>query len=302
MTPHPSGPRPSRADEARVQWALLTRFMREAPAQPATNLWRAVELPELARALPATGRALDVGCGDGVLTGILRDLVGASWQLVGLDPDPAETALAARSGLYQAVHTTGADRVPEPDASFDLAFSNSVLEHIPDLPPCLAETARLLRPGGLFAATVPSPGLHECMGGPSGLQGGGDRAAYLRDVDRRVVHLNYWDEPRWREELGRAGLELQSATPYFTRRQVRRWEALSNWSGGLVYRLWGKTRRPIEIQRQLGIRRGLPGALGVLAPALASLAGGHLLGERPRPGEPAGCLLVLARRPGGRVA
>ena len=31
--------------------------------------------------------------------------------------------------------------MPEPDASFDFAFANSVLEHIPDLQPCLAETA-----------------------------------------------------------------------------------------------------------------------------------------------------------------
>jgi len=288
--------RASQAD-AEVQWRLLCRFMREAPAQPATNLWRAVELPALAGVLPKAGRGLDVGCGDGVLTGVLRDLVGASWELVGIDPDPAETALAARTGLYAGVHTTGADKVPGPAGSFDFAFSNSVLEHIPDLPPCLAETARLLRPGGLFAATVPSPGLHECLAGPGWFQGT-SRTAYLRDLDARLVHLNYWGEARWRDELARAGLALERATPYLTRRQVRRWEALTNWTGGLLYRLWGRRRRPIEIQRQLRIRRGLPGALTFLAPLAARATGGSLLGQSPRPGEPAGCLLVVARKPG----
>src|SRR5439155_12149077 len=145
---------------AATQLRLLESFMADAPSQPATNFWRCVELPVLAAALPAEGRGLDVGCGDGVLTKILRDLRGARWTLVGLDPVAAETALAERSGLYERVHTSGADNIPEPDASCDFVFANSVLEHIPGLSTCLGEMARCLKPGGLFAATVPSAHFH----------------------------------------------------------------------------------------------------------------------------------------------
>lgn len=287
-------------DEARegrrgIRRDLLIRFMAEAPFQPATNFWRAIELPELASVLPKSGRGLDVGCGDGVLTGILRDLVGARWELVGVDPDPAETALAVPSGLYQQVHTAGADRVPEPDNSFDFAFANSVLEHIPDLPPVLAETARCLKPRGLFVATVPSAMLHGLMQGP-GWTRRQSRADYLAETDRRLAHFHYPTADQWRQLLGDVGLELLNLRGYLTGRQVRRWEKWANRTGGLLYRLRGRKRRPIEIQRSLGLRRGLPRPLRFLShPAAWVTAYGVIDDDSTNPCE-TGCLLLTARK------
>jgi hypothetical protein len=42
-----------------------------------------------------------------------------------------------------------------PSNSFDLIISNEVLEHVPDLPRALSETARILKPSGVMIATVP---------------------------------------------------------------------------------------------------------------------------------------------------
>lgn len=42
-----------------------------------------------------------------------------------------------------------------PDAAFDVVLSVDVLEHVPDLDAALADTARILRPGGRFLATFP---------------------------------------------------------------------------------------------------------------------------------------------------
>jgi hypothetical protein len=42
-----------------------------------------------------------------------------------------------------------------PDASVDLIVSSEVLEHVPDLERAFAESARVLRPGGLHLFTVP---------------------------------------------------------------------------------------------------------------------------------------------------
>lgn len=278
---------------AESQLRLLTRFMAEAPFQPATNLWRCVELPVLADALPKTGRGLDVGCGDGVLTGILRDLAGASWTLTGIDLDPAETDLARRSGQYETVHTCGAATIPELDAGFDFAFANSVLEHIPKLSPCIPEIARCLKPGGLFAATVPSPYFHGCLRGPRFAPA---RSAYLDEIDDRLAHRHYWSVAEWTLELHAAGLESVSISAYLSRRQVRRWEFWSHWTGGLLYRLGGKKKKPIAIQRKLGLRRGLPGALRFLSEPMARMIGAGVFGEHVDSAAANGCFLVLARK------
>jgi len=45
--------------------------------------------------------------------------------------------------------------MPFEDASFQTVISNSVLEHIPDLDAVLLETARVLKPGGMFIFASP---------------------------------------------------------------------------------------------------------------------------------------------------
>ena len=49
-----------------------------------------------------------------------------------------------------------ARRLPFPEASFDVVITSEVLEHIQDDVSAIAEMVRVLRPGGRFAATVPS--------------------------------------------------------------------------------------------------------------------------------------------------
>lgn len=49
-----------------------------------------------------------------------------------------------------------ARRLPFPDATFDVVITSEVLEHIQDDVSAIAEMARVLKPGGRFAATVPS--------------------------------------------------------------------------------------------------------------------------------------------------
>jgi SAM-dependent methyltransferase len=281
------------ASASAVQLRLLQRFMAEAPFQPATNWWRSVELPVMAAALPKAGRGLDVGCGDGVLTGILAELVGARWELVGIDPNAHETTQAKSSGLYEQVHTVGADRIPEADSSFDFAFANSVLEHIPNLPDCLVEIARCLKPGGLFLATVPSPYFHECLRGPRWARSS-SRGEYLKEIDERLAHFQYWSEEDWFRELRKAGFQPEPVAVYLTLRQVRRWEFWSNWTGGLLYRLNGRKPKPIEIQRGLGLRRGLPRVLRPLASPIAWIVGRGLRGEIEGAREANGCFLITA--------
>jgi SAM-dependent methyltransferase len=156
----------------------------------------------------------------------------------------------------------------------------------------LAEAARLLKPGGRFILTVPGPGFHAALRTPPA---GRAREAYLAQIDARCAHLRYWSLAEWEEHLGRCGLVVTTCTDYLTPAQTRRWQALSAVTGGLLYRLYGGKRQPIEIQRRLGLRQARPGLLGAIASGCAPLlaAGCRLDAMRASSGEGA-CLLIDA--------
>jgi SAM-dependent methyltransferase len=276
---------------------LFAVFASVYPAQPATAFWRAIEMKVLAnRAIPA-GRGLDLGCGDGILTGVLLNEVGER-NLVGIDLDPLETTAARRHAFYSAVHTCSADAIPEPAASFDFVVSNSVLEHIPPLEGTIAEVARLLKKGGRFFFTVPGPAFHDNLAG-SALPWV-SREQYLTDLDARLAHFHYLSPDDWKQLLDRHGLVLDQCEGYLTRAQTRRWETLSKMTGGLLYSLFGKAKRPIEIQRTLGARAlqnrmHLPRPLATLVGRLIRLGTSV---DTPALGVAgASCLMVEGHRP-----
>jgi ubiquinone/menaquinone biosynthesis C-methylase UbiE len=271
------------------------------PQQPAVVFWRAIELDHLlAQPLPEDGRGIDVGCGDGRLMQVLRRH-GVDWRLVGVDYDEAEIALAEATGVYEELHACSAESIPELDASFDFAFSNSVLEHIPPLPAVLRETARVLKPGGRLLATVPADTLHDCLAGPGTLAPllGRDRSTYLDRLDDRTAHVNLWSRERWTSELRDAGFGEVSFSPYLTAADVRRWERLSNWTGGVVYALAGGKKRPIEISRTAGVATGSRVANALRGPGRAIVRRALSRREREPSANGSGataCLLIDATR------
>lgn len=270
-----------------MQRELLTELMMYAPGQPATNYWRAVETQEVIRYGLPPGRGLDLGCGDGHLMGIILSHTGPR-DVVGIDIDPRETAVAARRNVYSEIATAPADHMLFPDGHFEFVFSNSVLEHIENIHETLGEVARVLRLAGRFLFTVPGPGFHQCLRGTSF----GSRDAYLRALDARCAHLRYWTPAQWEESLERAGLTMVHHHEYLTKPQVQRWERMSRYTGGLLYHLVRKKQQPIEIQRQLGIRSThfhLPKPLASAIAALISIEGSDQAG-------PHGCLLIEARK------
>ena len=94
---------------------------------------------------------LDVGCGGGLLA---EEFAGLGCRVTGVDPS-AESLDTARgharaSGLDIEYVEGSGEHLPFPDATFDAVYCCDVLEHVDDLQRTLDESARVLKPGGVY--------------------------------------------------------------------------------------------------------------------------------------------------------
>ena len=109
---------------------------------------------------PLPGQTVvDLACGNGPLGEIVAERIGAGGLLVGVDPSGAELALAAER-LRRFPNTRllreSAGRLSLPDASADLVLCHMAFMLFAPLAPAVDEIARILKPGGAFAAVVPT--------------------------------------------------------------------------------------------------------------------------------------------------
>jgi len=126
---------------------------------PATVLRRFVGVgnPFAVRPPRRGERVLDVGCGCGLDAFVASRMVGPEGRVVGLDLTaemvrwPRAAAKAWPLGNLQ-FRVGFAEKIPFEDATFDEVISNGVLNLVPDKDAAFAEIARVLRPGGVFAA------------------------------------------------------------------------------------------------------------------------------------------------------
>lgn len=94
-------------------------------------------------------RVLDVGCGTGLLGAYVAALVAPAGEVVGVDPLPLRIELAAQKHPRFSASVGQAEDLSQfPDASFDVAYLNSVFHWVADKPRALRELLRVLKPGG----------------------------------------------------------------------------------------------------------------------------------------------------------
>ena len=108
---------------------------------------------------------LDLGCGAGrhAFEAYRRGARVVAADLDAGELPPVGSMFAAMREAGEARPPAGAGpvcadatRLPFPDGSFDAIIASEILEHIPDDTAALAEIARVLRPGGTVAVTVPA--------------------------------------------------------------------------------------------------------------------------------------------------
>lgn len=145
-------------------------------------------LVEFVRSLGRRERALDLGCGDGRLTGALdaRELTAA---------DVSRVALDRARGRLTGVATVELEPdapLPFADGAFDLVLAAETAEHVRDLQLFLSEVRRVLAPGGELALTSPASG------------------ALVRPGNPLSPHLRHFTRGSLRRVLDELGFEVSS--------------------------------------------------------------------------------------------
>ncbi|MDO8607992.1 MAG: methyltransferase [Phaeospirillum sp.] len=106
--------------------------------------------------LPMAARVLELGCGTGLLTQRLLELLGPDAELLATDLSPAMIAQArsamADSRLCFAVVDAEAPALP--DSAFDLIVSSLAAQWFANLPATLDRLVGLLKPGGRLLLTT----------------------------------------------------------------------------------------------------------------------------------------------------
>ena len=165
----------------------------------------AAHLLALARP-PSAGRLLDVGTGTGAVPAALGERVDDLAEVVGCDLSLPMLSRARRRVPRLQVAVAAATRLPFPGASFDVVTASFVLSHILDYPRALGEALRVLKPGGVFAASDWAPAF------PNGCEmtwwellavAVGEEA--LRRASEQVVPSDFSDVERLRRALVEGG-------------------------------------------------------------------------------------------------
>ncbi|MDH3434965.1 MAG: class I SAM-dependent methyltransferase [Gammaproteobacteria bacterium] len=93
---------------------------------------------------------LDVGAGAGIVEQM--NFRGLAAKVCGIDLDPR----VLENSYLDDAKVTGGESIPYDDDTFDVVFSDNVLEHLGEPEQVFAEVARVLRPGGVFLFKTPN--------------------------------------------------------------------------------------------------------------------------------------------------
>jgi methionine biosynthesis protein MetW len=131
---------------------LYERIWRER-SSPALYEGGNLRVDLLSTVLPAGKHLLDLGCGDGVLGGLVMNRFE---EVVGADVSDSALKIAEQRGLKPCRVNIDDERLPFPDNYFDTIACLDLIEHVFEPRILVAEIARVLAPQGTLYMAFPN--------------------------------------------------------------------------------------------------------------------------------------------------
>lgn len=149
-------------------------------------------------------RVLDVGIGTGLSAALFAR---AGLVVYGMDFAPVMLDICRAKGIAADLRQHDLTQTPwtYEDAAFDVAVCCGVLHFVADVEPAFVETARILRPGGVFAFTTKAPvatfaaGQAREMGNSSELDVFAHAPVYVVDL---ITRSGFWQRRALRSFVG----------------------------------------------------------------------------------------------------
>ena len=136
-------------DRGAYHWRMISRNPRQHSPFVTARYQLCLELLGNVRSL----RVVDLGCGDGALSGLLAK---AGADVVGVDVSDQAISLAIHEFRQRGLsgHFVTSSEILPP-ASFDALICSDVIEHVDNPLRLFAQAAKLLKPGGIAVFSTP---------------------------------------------------------------------------------------------------------------------------------------------------
>lgn len=217
-------------------------------SHPAIIFYRTLETECIKRVMKGRkikSPSLDLGCGDGKITNYLFGKVFD----YGLDNDEiGDVKMARKNKIYKKILIEDASKISLKDNSLNFIFSNSVIEHIPDVDKVIGEVSRTLKKNGYFLMSVPTDNFRKNLFFTNPIY------SYFRN--KMLNHHHLYNHKKWEKLLKKNNLKVIKYEYCVSKEQLKYWDMLAIFhklgfpchSGGAlatIESLYSKSRDPI---------------------------------------------------------
>ena len=181
---------------------------------------------------------LDLGCGDGKVVDMLRELKLLGKPLCGLEISAIDLMHAKTTNAHLNLIQGDANKLPFSADAFSTIVCNGVFCSIPQgVDFALKEVHRVLKKDGIIVATIPTDKFIDVLSIPKMLGALSKElsSSYKNKLNNRLPHFNTFSPEVWKERFENNGLQVINSVCFFSPRTARTWNILTM----QVFRIFG---------------------------------------------------------------